>query len=448
MVSTTATRLATALDRMGTYHPHEIDLSLDRMHKLMDRLGNPQDRLPPTIHVAGTNGKGSTIAFMRAILEAAGLRVHVYTSPHLVHFNERIRLAGKLVDDETLLNILQRIEVHLDGTGGTAKLSATFFEITTAAAFLAFAENSADVLLLETGLGGRLDATNVIKTPQTVVITPVSQDHQEYLGHTIEKIAAEKLGILKHKVPIIIGPQNVVFYPVAKKMMAAVEITNPQLYGPDWSIKKTADGFMLKELHRTRFFPHPNLNGDHQHINAATAIMALNEYNFDEKTILAGLKNACWFGRLQHLKAGKLVDRIMLANPPYPCEIWLDGAHNIAGMMALRQTLILWKKNGFHISLGVSIMKNRDPAALLHPILPFIDDIFVVDIDKGSGRFPPLAAYPQNIASISGTGTCDAFLNEFLEKKVKIMQMPTRILFAGSLYLGGIVLEKNGTAPL
>lgn len=448
MVSTTATRLATTLNRMGTYHPREIDLSLDRMRTLMDRLGNPQDFLPPTIHVAGTNGKGSTIAFMRAILESAGLQVHVYTSPHLVNFRERIRLAGHLIDDETLLSILERIEFHLDNTNGSAKLSPTFFEITTAAAFVAFAENPADVLLLETGMGGRLDATNVIKNPKTVVITPISEDHQEYLGATIQEISAEKLGILKHKVSTIIAPQNIDFYPGAKKIMTALEIKNPQLHGTDWFIEKKTDGFVLKEHHRTRFFPHPNLNGDHQYINAATAIMALNTYNFDDQTILRGLENVSWSGRLEHLKVGKLIDRIMLASPPYPCEIWLDGAHNVAGMMALRETLILWKKAGFYVSLGVSIMKNRDPSALLQPILPFINDIFVIDIDEGSGRFHPLAAYPKNIDSTYKTATFHEFLDEFLEKKVKIMQMPTRILFAGSLYLGGIVLEKNGTAPL
>jgi dihydrofolate synthase/folylpolyglutamate synthase len=258
-------RVEAALARLRLLHPSVIDLTLERVHRLLARLGHPERALAPVVHVAGTNGKGSTVAFLRAFLEAAGLRVHVYTSPHLVRFNERIRLGGRIIDDAALASLLEECEAVNAGE------PITFFEITTCAAFLAFAREPADVVLLETGLGGRLDATNVVGSPAVTVVTPVSMDHMDYLGATLPEIAAEKAGILKPGVPCVLAPQPVEAGRVLAARAASLGVPLDRA-GVDWWVEADGDGFAIEDGAGHRSFPMPALAGPHQPVNAAVAI--------------------------------------------------------------------------------------------------------------------------------------------------------------------------------
>jgi len=322
-------RSAAVLDRLLALHPKRIDLSLDRVLGLLDKLGRPQDRLPPTIHVAGTNGKGSTIAFMRSILEAAGKRVHVYTSPHLVRFHERIRLAGRLVDDDALTEALEDCERVNAGA------PITFFEITTAAALKLFSEHEADVLLLEVGLGGRLDTTNVVDHPLACVITPVSIDHVDFLGPTLAGIAFEKAGILKRGARAIIAEQAPDALEVIERR--AAELRAPLLVG--------AQDFAAREEHGRLFFqdetgaldlPMPRLSGPHQIGNAGVAIATLRACfpDLPDDAFARGMTGVDWPARLQRLTRGALVERA-----PAGADVWLDGGHNEAGGKALAEAM-------------------------------------------------------------------------------------------------------------
>src|ERR671934_1981061 len=328
----------TAIDsivaRLTALHPKRIDLSLSRMRRLLDRLGNPQRRLPPVIHVAGTNGKGSTIAFMRAILEAAGLRVHVYTSPHLVRFNERFRLGteggGRLVSDAELADAFGECERVNAGA------PITVFEITTAAAFLLFARHPADVLLLEVGLGGRLDATNVIDRPLAAVLTPVSFDHAEHLGDTVGKIAAEKAGICKPQVPAIVAAQP-------REALAAIEREAARakapikIAGEDWSATEERGRLVYQDDAGLLDLPAPRLYGRHQFENAGVAIAALRavgELKIPPGAFEVGIAKADWPARMQRLAQGRLA----VLCPP-GSELWLDGGHNTEGGRAVANAL-------------------------------------------------------------------------------------------------------------
>src|SRR5262245_29568385 len=311
-------------------HPRLIDLSLGRIERLLAKLGHPERRLPPVIHVAGTNGKGSTCAFLRAMLEGAGLRVHAYTSPHLVHFHERIRLSGKLIDEDELAALLEECEV---ANGGEP---ITFFEITTAAAFLAFSRRKADAVILEVGLGGRLDATNLIDRPAVTVITPVALDHQHYLGNELKAIAGEKAGIMKRGVPCIVGPQQDEAREVIETLAAALDVPL-SIWGQD---------FMAHEEHRRMVFqdedglldlPMPRLTGANQIVNAAVAIAALRKakaFTLDDRAFEDGLMTVDWPARLQRLTRGPLV-----AAAPKDAELWLDGAHNPHAARALAHAI-------------------------------------------------------------------------------------------------------------
>ncbi|MCK5276174.1 MAG: bifunctional folylpolyglutamate synthase/dihydrofolate synthase, partial [Alphaproteobacteria bacterium] len=313
------------LARLMTLHPKLIDLSLDRVVDLLEKLGNPHHRLPPVVHIAGTNGKGSVAAYMRAALESAGYRVHAYTSPHLVRFHERIRLAGTLIDEQYLADYLRRCE---DANGGAP---ITYFEITTVAAFLAFAETPADILLLEVGLGGRLDATNLIEKPAVTVITPVSIDHQQFLGETLAEIAGEKAAIQKRGVPSVTGPQS----PEAAAAIDAYAARTgaPTFrFGRSFSVEATPGGMVYSAGGRL-MLPRPVLPGAHQIDNAATAIAALERlkgFTITEMDLANGLMKAEWPARMQKLKTGPLVDLL-----PAGWELWLDGGHNAAAGEAL-----------------------------------------------------------------------------------------------------------------
>ncbi|HVG50021.1 MAG TPA: folylpolyglutamate synthase/dihydrofolate synthase family protein, partial [Xanthobacteraceae bacterium] len=315
------THVDVILARLLALHPKRIDLSLDRMWRILDALGHPERRLPPVIHIAGTNGKGSTVAFMRAVLEAAGKRVHTYTSPNLVRINERYRIAGKLVADDALAEALATCE----RANGDAPI--TVFEIETAAGFLLFADSPADVTLLEVGLGGRLDATNVVERPLASVITPVSIDHIEFLGDTLEKIASEKAAIMKRGVPAVIGRQAE--GPMSVIARQAEEVHAPlHVLGQDWMIGEERGRLVYQDGDGLLDLPAPKLFGRHQFDNAGTAIAALRAAKLDlpARAFEDGVVQADWPARMQRLTTGRL-----LPLAPPGSELWLDGGHNADG---------------------------------------------------------------------------------------------------------------------
>nr|WP_211106452.1 folylpolyglutamate synthase/dihydrofolate synthase family protein [Nitrospirillum iridis] len=421
------------LDRLGQLHPKVIDLSLDRVKRLLDRLGRPQDRLPPVVHVAGTNGKGSTIAFLRAMLEAAGHKVHVYTSPHLVRFNERIRLAGSLVDDAGLVTLLERCEAANQGD------PITIFEIITCAAFLAYSEVAADVLLLETGLGGRLDATNVVDRPAVSVVTRISFDHTQFLGDTLAAIAGEKAGIFKAGRPAIVGPQAAdvplsVFRERAAALHAPLAIA-----GADWSALPTDIGFRFEGYGRTLDLPMPGLLGAHQIGNAGTAIAALQHLPLTvrDADIVKGLATVEWPGRLQRLSWGPLADLLP------DTQLWLDGGHNDSAGEVLGIQARGWTADGSALDLVVGMITSKEPADFLRPIAPHVRRLVAISIPGEEATRPAAdiadAARRVGIAQVvEADSPADAVA--WLDH-----QGPApRTLICGSLYLAGAILAENG----
>ena len=357
------------LERLGRLYPRAIDLSLDRIKHLMHVLGDPHAALPPVIHVAGTNGKGSTVATLRACFEAAGYRVHAYTSPHLVRFNERIRLAGQLVEEQALIDLLEEIERRNDGT------PITFFEVTTAAAFLAFARVPADVVLLETGLGGRLDATNIVDHPAATVITPVAMDHMNWFGNDIRLIAAEKAGILKPGVTAVINAQTEAAFEVLTAR--AAEVGAPVYAAArDWTAEATQTGWRFKGRRWHFDLPMPSLKGSYQVGNSGGAIACLEglaQFEFSETTLRAGLQHIEWPARMQRLKRGPLVDLLREGD-----ELWLDGAHNAhAGEMLARQAAE-WRDRPLVLVFGG--LNTRDPADVLRDVVPYATKLYGVTI--------------------------------------------------------------------
>ena len=432
------TQIDAILARLLALHPKRIDLSLDRIERLLAALGNPERKLPPVIHVAGTNGKGSTIAFMRAILEASGRRVHVYTSPHLVRFNERFRIAGKLVSDDALRDALEECERANDNT------PITVFEMETAAGFLLFSRNPADVLLLEVGLGGRLDATNVIDKPLASVITPVSMDHLEFLGDTIEKIAAEKAGILKRGVPAVIAPQNPAALAVierqAQKLRAPLKVA-----GEHWNVHLERGRLVYQDDDGLLDLPAPRLNGRHQLDNAGAAIAALRASGLSIPTSAfeTGMQKAEWPARLQHLTSGALK-----ALAPPDSELWLDGGHNADGGRALAAALgDLEERVPRPLVLIVGMLATKDSAGFLRNFSGIARRIIAVPIPNQektlSGETVAEAARAAGIPAESR-----ATLHDALAAAHALQLTPApRILIAGSLYLAGEVLALNGTPP-
>ena len=325
------------LSRLMELHPKVIDLSLDRTLDLLDRLGRPQDKLPPVVHVAGTNGKGSTIAFLRSILEQAGYRVHVYTSPHLVQFAERIRLAGEIIPEADLIALLEECEKVNEG------VPITFFEITTCAGFKAFSDTPGDIVLLETGLGGRLDSTNVVDNPAVTVITPVSMDHPQFLGDTVSAIAGEKAAIQKEGTPSVIGGQP-------DEAMEVIEAYGRRINAPmarqgaEWQISETEDGLHFTSAPLTLDLPKPGLLGSHQTGNAGMAVAAMLElrdqgFEISDQHIRDGIAGARWPARLQRL--GERARLLRIAAPDW--QVWLDGGHNAAAGAALADMASGWQ---------------------------------------------------------------------------------------------------------
>lgn len=420
------------LARLSRLHPKLIDLSLGRVERLLAALGNPQDHLPPVVHVAGTNGKGSTVATLRACLEAAGACVHAYTSPHLVRFHERIRLAGRLIDEERLVELLEECERANNGA------PITYFEITTAAAFLAFARTPADAVLLETGLGGRLDATNVVAHPAATAITPISLDHQAFLGDTIAAIAGEKAGILKPGTPAVIGPQPAEAASVFDARAAAI---GAPLYrfGSEWRCAAAGEG-MRYEGPRWQFdLPLPSLSGAHQIVNAGTAIACLEQlagFDIGREAIARGLRHIDWPARLQRLTRGPL--REML---PPGWELWLDGGHNPGAGEVLGAAVSGWSDRPLYLVVGM--LNSKDAAGFLAPLARHARGLRAVTIPGEQNPLPAreivAAARSVGLAAYAAP-TVGAALAAILAAE----NGPARVLICGSLHLAGTVLTENG----
>ncbi|MDB5631461.1 MAG: FolC bifunctional protein [Tardiphaga sp.] len=427
------------LTRLSALHPKTIDLSLDRMQRLLAQLDHPECQLPPVIHVAGTNGKGSTIAYLRAILEAAGLRVHAFTSPHLVRINESIRLGGVLVRDDELLATLAHCERVNKGE------PITLFEIETAAALYLFAKHPADVVLLEVGLGGRLDATNVIDTPIACVITPIGIDHTDFLGDSLIKIAAEKAGIIKRRVPVIVAEQlpetTAVIEQQARKLHAPLHST-----GQEWHVNVERGRLVYQDDRGLMDLAAPRLFGRHQFDNAGLAIAtlrALDMFKIDATAYEAGVARAEWPARMQRLTSGKLVEIA-----PHNSEIWLDGGHNADGGRVVAAALgDLEERVSRPLVAIVGMMANKDAAGFLANFAGLTRHIIAVQIPDRSGAMAPdaLADAARGLGMRVETSASVAAALESLTRLA--YEVPPRILITGSLYLAGHVLAENGTPP-
>ena len=415
------------LARMMSLHPKVIDLTLDRVHRLLAALDHPEKSLPPVIHIAGTNGKGSTQAMIRAGLEAEGDLVHAYTSPHLARFHERIRLAGSLISEPALAALLD------EAVAANGPDPITFFEITTVAALLAFARTKADYTLLEVGLGGRLDATNVIDRPALTVITPVSIDHQQYFGDTLPEIACEKSGILKRGVPCIVGPQEAAGLDVIEAR--ATKLGVPLfIYGQHWHTSQEAGRMIYQDENGLLDLPLPSLLGAHQITNAGAAIAALRYFGKSSAACEAAVTRPEWPARMQRLRQGPLVD----AAPEI--ELWLDGGHNPAGGQAIGATLAAMPKRPSYLICGM--LNTKDIKAYLYPLASHIQALHAISI-------------PNEINTLSAENTRDAAISVGMRataeadvmaalNAIKAQDANARVLICGSLYLAGMILRENG----
>ncbi|OYW90861.1 MAG: bifunctional folylpolyglutamate synthase/dihydrofolate synthase [Caulobacterales bacterium 32-67-6] len=417
-------------ERLRARHPQRIDLSLDRMKALCAALGDPQHRLPPVVHVAGTNGKGSTVAMIRAIAEAAGLKVHAYTSPHLVRFNERIRLAGRLIEDDHLNAILDRIEAAMAETGS----EATVFESTTAAAFLAMAETPADLAIIEVGLGGVLDATNVIERPLLSVIAPVDYDHAEFLGTDLAVIASEKAGVLKAGAPAVIARQQ-------EEAMKAIERRAVDVHarltvlGVDFDAWAERGGLAFQTAELFMDLPAPALAGAHQIDNAALAVAAAVELDLPEAAIAQGLKTVRWPARLQRISAGPYGAAAKAAD----AELWLDGGHNphaaraLAAFLAERQA-----RAPRPLALICGILSNKDAGGFFAALKDSQATVFTVGFEGAAAEPAALAA----VARGHGLAATPArSVGEAVDLALRLGA--GRVAICGSLYLAGEVLGAS-----
>lgn len=415
------------LDRMMSLHPKIIDLTLDRMWRILEALDHPERHLPPVIHIAGTNGKGSTLAMIRAGLEAAGHVTHAYTSPHLARFHERIRVAGKLIDEQSLSRLL---DTCLKANGPEA---ITYFEITTAAALLAFRQTPADYTLLEVGLGGRLDATNVVARPSLTVITPVDLDHQHFLGDTFAKIAAEKAGILKRGVPCVVGPQHDEALDVIEAQ--AAKLGAPLLaYGQHWHVWEERGRMVYQDETGLLDLPLPNLIGAHQVRNAGAALAALRHLGLGEEAFEASVTSAEWPARMQRLRQGPLVDMAPDA------ELWLDGGHNPHAARAIAAALATLPDRPTHLICGM--MNTKDVAGFMAPLAGHAASLHGVTITGQSATLPAA----ETVAAAKSVGIPAQSASDVTGALAEIIARDphARVLICGSLYLAGIVLQENG----
>ena len=422
------------LKRLELLHPKKIDLSLNRLRNLLRKLGNPHLKLPPVIHVAGTNGKGSVISYLRSIYEKNGLNIHTYTSPHLIKFNERIRVNSSLVNNKYLSSLLEECEDKNNGQ------SITFFEITTAAAFLAFSRIDSDLVLLETGLGGRYDATNIIQNSLCSIITPISMDHMNFLGTDLLKIASEKIGILKKKSIIVLSKQKnsvrqLIRNEVKKKQAILFE------EGINWKIVKVLkNSFLLNFCGNDFEFERPSLHGYHQIENLSTAlasILAIKKFKLQMKKINLGVKSTIWPGRLQNLNNGKL-KKIIGKN----FDIWLDGGHNIHASEILFTEIDKWKKSKIILILGM--VSGKDPVKFLKKIVDKISLLILLPINDHQYIHPYKIKESLNksLKDFKEIETC-VNINEAL-KLINARFKKGKVLICGSLYLAGQVLKDDG----
>lgn len=425
------------VQRLLSLHPRIITLGLERIEHLLKALGSPEKKLPPLVHVAGTNGKGSLVAYLRAMAEAAGYRVHVYTSPHLVRFNERIRIAGRLIDDGELDEMLTECE-EANGSRPIA-----FFEITTALAYLAFSRVPADLGIIEVGMGGRFDATNVIE-PALSAITPVGYDHTGFLGDKLEGIAWEKAGIIKRAVPAVIGRQREVSTAVIEA--EAAKLAAPLFrMGREWQVTPTPGGFRYDSDQLGLDLPAPALAGPHQLDNAATAVACIERlraarFDIDDKAIRTGLSAVEWPARLQRLTKGPLVEAL-----PPGCELWLDGGHNEDCGLALGRMASDWAKEPAPLPLYLvfAMQTTKDASGFLRPLARHAVAARAVPFPAGHAAYTPAEA----CAKAAEVGLDCVPVNDIgaaLEDLLATQPAPMRILICGSLYLAGTVLARNG----
>ena len=418
------------LKRLESLHPKQIDLSLERTLNLLNKIGNPQEKLPPTIHVAGTNGKGSTIAFLRSIFEENNYKVQVYTSPHLINFNERIRINSKLISNELLISLLEECEFY------NKKNPITFFEITTVAAYLGFSRIESDILLLETGLGGRFDATNVIPTTICSVITPISMDHMSFLGNSIKTITKEKVGIFKENIPAVISKQNreaikVIREESKKKKVKLFE------YSKYWEIRQINKAFFhLKIGNEFLKIPMPNLFGNHQLYNSGPAVTVAKiqeRFSLQDKLTFQGIKKTFWPARMQKIESGKLKSII-----GQDFEIWLDGGHNEHASNMLLDNIKKWKEENLFLIFGM--LSNKEPKEFLNKIINYFRSIYVVPIVNHSffstQQIKQIYKDKKDIIkpSLSVVETLRALKRDYKKGK---------IIICGSLYLAGDILKEN-----
>lgn len=426
-------RLQSVLDRLTTYYPRAIDPNLERTYRLLNDLGNPHLSMPPVLHVAGTNGKGSTLSFMRAVAEAAGLSCHVMTSPHLVRFNERIVLNGKEIETTDLINLIEEVEAANKGQ------ETTSFEIITAAGFLAFSRHPADLCIVEVGMGGRFDATNVIPNPLATTITVISRDHVKFLGNELDGIAREKAGIIKDNAPCVVGPQiraglvggvMDVFEDIANEHNAPL-----YRHGLEWNYDVLPDRLILHTENNIYEFPKPNLLGDHQYGNAATAAMTL--LSVQDKLPLPlsafehGLTHAKWPGRLERLTSGALFDLL----PPH-IELWIDGGHNDSGGMILGEQFSNWaSEDGKPVHLILGMLNTKNPTEFANFLLHKTASAQAITIPD-----QPLSLTADELSNALNIPAATS-LEDALKTVAANETKPSRVLITGSLYLMGYVLS-------
>ena len=434
------------IERLMALHPKGYDLSLDRIERLLNRLGNPQENLPPVIHIAGTNGKGSAAAFARALLEAAGYRVHVHTSPHLVNWHERYRLAAdggsKFVDDALLAKTIARVAKANRGE------TITVFEILTAVTFLLFSEQPADAAIIEVGLGGRFDATNVITEPAVSLIMPVSLDHEAYLGDRVELIAAEKAGIIKPGCPVVIGAQEAegaqaVLVETAERLGCPF-----QVYGQDFLAYEENGRMVYQDEHGLMDLPPPALPGRHQYANAAAAIAAVRAAGFEIGHVAAeqAMKKVYWPGRMQRLPKGRLTE---LA--PEGAEIWLDGGHNPGAGLVVAEALVEQEeKQPRPLFLISGMINTKDQTGYFRAFVGMARHVYTVPVSLSDSGVPneelAIRAQEAGLSAEPVASVANALM--LLRDTWDDDEMPPRILIGGSLYLAGAVLAENGTPPV
>lgn len=448
MTHLSTSRAEQEIERLTALHPKRQDLSLERIKALLDRLGNPERRLPPVIHIAGTNGKGSTSAFCRALLEAAGYAVHVHTSPHLVNWHERYRLGvkgerGRYVEDDVLVDVLRRIEKTNDGQ------PIALFEILTAATFVLFSEHPADAVVLEVGLGGRYDATNVIESPAVSVIMPISMDHQAFLGDRVELIAAEKAGILKRGRPAVIGFQE--FDAALDVLVSTAERLRCPLwtYGQDYSAHEEYGRMVYQDETGLADLPLPALPGRHQLANAAAAIRAVRAAGFllSEDVIERAMLSVEWPGRMQRITEGTL-----LAHAPKGAEIWIDGGHNPGAAEAMAEALAeLEERHPRPLYLVTGMINTKDSLNYFRPFEGLVERVFAVPIRGTEAMTDPVvlasSAYDAGLVG-QPMGSLIEALEEIRGIASDPDKRPPRIMICGSLYLAGNALADNGTPPV